>query len=208
MHSQFQDWISLTQTECQVIRSAGLSFIEMMYIVLGSISFLNPIYKKFLDERAARASYDGSEPSPTRAETPGNLPRANFYLNEIFSGAVNFEEIFSFLKHHTFPRLALVERKPNFRRTKIFTHEVVVLGIICKMRAISKLKKIGQAWKGYRIDQKFRRDVLALRSNWIYSSMSEEFCGNFSPSISTDGKDGMSKRLCWAGVIWASERKI
>ncbi|KAI0995489.1 hypothetical protein K3495_g12690, partial [Podosphaera aphanis] len=125
----------------QGTRSAGFSFTEMMYIALGSIPPLNSVNIENPDGSGLWGNYDGSEPSLISAETPGGLPRATFYIDDIFSGATDFEDMFNFLEYHLFPRLAWAKLKLSFKKIKLFVHEVLALGIVHKAGGQLQIKE-------------------------------------------------------------------
>ncbi|POS83256.1 hypothetical protein EPUL_005456 [Erysiphe pulchra] len=126
----------------QGTRSAGFSFTEMMYIAFGAIP---PLETKSIKNENMHSSLSksktGSEPSLISAEAPGTLPKMTFYIDDIFSGATNFEEMFHFLENHLFPRLACAKLKLSFKKMKLFVHDVLALGIIHKAGGILQIKE-------------------------------------------------------------------
>lgn len=96
--------------------SAGFSFTEFMYIVLGDIP---PGENHFPGMKSLLVSEDVLTPS-----------KASFYIDDMFSGFHNFKDAYDFMAEELFPRLEWSRLKLSFKKMELFMDEVVALGTL------------------------------------------------------------------------------
>ena len=80
---------------------------ELMNIALRSISSPNP--------KSSLLEAMGDRFSP---------PPLSFYINNLFSGAKDFESLYSFLKDHFFPYIEWAKLRLLFKKLKLFIGEI------------------------------------------------------------------------------------
>ncbi|POS81879.1 hypothetical protein EPUL_006749, partial [Erysiphe pulchra] len=101
------------------------SFTELIYIVLGTI----PVTETF----------EGWE-SLLAANTPNSLPKASFYVDDIFSGFEDFDQGYDILESQLLPRLVWAKLKLSFKKLELFVTQTVVLGVLHKAGGILTTK--------------------------------------------------------------------
>ena len=96
----------------QKFMSAEFTLTEMIYKVFDFISFFN------------------SEPSLLHFEDSSILSSLFTYMNDIFEEFRTFEDMFSFLRNHFFPRIEWVRLKLFFKKLKLFMNRIKTLNVV------------------------------------------------------------------------------
>ena len=91
-------------------RTAGHTMSELMNITLGPIPGPSP------------------EPSLLHNDLDGP-PQLAFYMDDIFSGHIDFESQFSFLKDHFLPRIEWARLTLSFKKLRLFVDHITALGV-------------------------------------------------------------------------------
>jgi hypothetical protein len=94
--------------------SAGFSFTELMYIVLGVVP--------------PSASFPGME-SALVSDSPTSLPKCTSYVDDIFSGCRTFDEGYSVLEDELLPRIDWARLRLSFKKLELFVEETIALGV-------------------------------------------------------------------------------
>lgn len=116
----------------QGTRSAGFSMTEMMYLVLGEIPPLPAV---------GGEDPVGFEPSFLIPPEEDKLPKCSFYMDDIFTGASTFDEMYDFLANDFFPRMVWSMLKLSFKKMKLFQHEVLALGLVHASGGVVRIKQ-------------------------------------------------------------------
>lgn len=69
------------------------------------------------------------EPSLLHADFPEDLAKLIFYMDDFFGGYKSFEEQFTFLAEHFFPRIEWARLILSFKKLKLFMDSIVALGV-------------------------------------------------------------------------------
>lgn len=102
--------------------SAGFSFKELIYIVLGDIP-------------AGEDDFPGMK-SLLVVEDGLSLPKVSFYIDDMFSGLSNFQDAYNFMTNELFPRLEWARLKLSFKKIELFMDEIVALRTLYKKGGI------------------------------------------------------------------------
>ena len=92
-------------------KSAGFTMNELVYRAFGFIPSPNP------------------EPSLLHSDDPAIPPALTFYMDDFFGGFRNFEDLFSFLIDHFFPRIDWARLVLAFRKLRLFARSIKALGV-------------------------------------------------------------------------------
>lgn len=93
-------------------QSAGFTMTELAYRAFGPIPAPNP------------------EPSLLHSSEPAIPPPLTFYMDDFFGGFRDFEDLFSFLKNHFFPRVEWARLLLSFRKLRLFATSIKALGVV------------------------------------------------------------------------------
>jgi hypothetical protein len=97
--------------------SAGFSFTELMYLVLGLIP------------PNQSGTFSGKE-SIIVSDAENMLPRCTFYVDDIFLGVQTFDEGYDLLADEILPRIEWAKLKLSFKKLELFVKEIVALGVL------------------------------------------------------------------------------
>ena len=92
-------------------KSAGFTMNELVYRAFGFIPSPNP------------------EPSLLHSDDPAIPPALTFYMDDFFGGFRDFEDQFSFLIDHFFPRIDWAKLVLAFRKLRLFAKSIKALGV-------------------------------------------------------------------------------
>lgn len=95
----------------QGAQSAGFTMTELAYRAFVPVPAPNP------------------EPSLLHSPDPAVPPPLTFYMDDFFGGFRDFEDLFSFLKDHFFPRVEWARLLLSFRKLRLFASTIKALGV-------------------------------------------------------------------------------
>ena len=96
-------------------QSAGFTMTELAYRAFGPIPTPYP------------------EPSLLHSSDPAVPPPLTFYMDDFFGGFRDFEDLFSFLRDHFFPRVEWAKLLLSFKKLRLFATSIKALGVVHKI---------------------------------------------------------------------------
>ena len=102
-------------------QSAGFTMTELAYRAFGAIPTPFP------------------EPSLLHSSDPAMPPPLTFYMDDFFGGFQDFEDQFSFLRDHFFPRVEWARLLLSFRKLRLFASSIKALGVTHSVGGLVKV---------------------------------------------------------------------
>lgn len=106
------------------------------------------------------------------SSTPHSLPLVTFYVDDVFSGFENFDQVYAIPENQLLPRLVWAQPKLSFKKLELFVTSTVVPGVLHKAGGVLTSKpercEMIRSWPVPKTTTDVRKSLGAVRFTQLY----------------------------------------